>query len=126
MTDRPLATHIYVHLYPELGRDDVSRYVAYLRERMGEKKIGGVYSIACKATPVGENPLGLQRGSVVEIEGEKYLCLGCSFMALEFASLEHPGQALTMDFQSFNKLLSKMRVLDPEASRVTLASFMGQ
>jgi hypothetical protein len=126
MTDRPLATHIYVHLYPELGRDDVSRYVAYLRDRKGEKKIGGVYSVACKAAPVGDNPMGLRRGSVVEIEDEKYLCLGSSFMALEFASLEHPGQGLTMDFQGFSKLLSKMRVLDPEASKEALASFMGQ
>jgi hypothetical protein len=125
MTDMPIATHIYGSIYPELSRDDVSRYVAHLKERLGEKKIGGVYSVACKAAPVGDNPLGLRRGSVVEIDGERHICLGSSFLALEFASLDHPGQGQTLDFQKFSTLISKMRVLDSEASRKVLSEVMG-
>ena len=73
MTERAIASHIYASIYPELARDDVSRYVSHLKETLGEKKVGGLYSVACKAAPVGDNPMGLRRGSVVEIEGEKYL-----------------------------------------------------
>jgi hypothetical protein len=124
MTDRPVASHIYAHLYPELARDDVSRYVAHLKDRLGEKKIGGVYSVACKAAPVGDNPMGLRRGSVVEIEGERYLCLGSGFMALEFANLDHPGQGRTLDFHKFSEVVSKMRVLDEAESGRVLKTVM--
>lgn len=124
MTDRPVASHVFAHIYPELARDDVSRYVAHLKERMGEKKIGGVYSVACKAVPVGDNALGLRRGSVIEIEGEKFLCLGASFMALELASLDQPGHGQTLDFQKFASLLSKMRVLSKEESEQALQAAM--
>jgi hypothetical protein len=125
MSDMPVATHIYSHLYPELSRDDVSRYVAFLKHRFGEKKIGGVYSAACTAMPVGQNAMNLQRGSVVEIEGERYLCLGSSFMALEFASLEQPGHERKLDFTHFNSLVKDMRVLSTEESRRVLESVMG-
>jgi hypothetical protein len=125
MTERAIASHIYASIYPELARDDVSHYVSHLKEKLGEKKIGGLYSVACKAAPVGDNPLGLRRGSVVEIEGEKYLCLGASFMALEFASLEHPGQGQTLDFQKFSSLFSRIRVLGQEESQQALQAVMG-
>lgn len=124
MSERPVASHIFAHIYPELARDDVSRYVAYLKEHLGEKKISGVYSVACKAAPVGENPLGLRRGSVVEIDGEKFLCLGASFMAIELASLDHPGQGQTLDFHKFAAVISKMRVLSPEESEQALKAAM--
>jgi hypothetical protein len=124
MKEMPLATHIYSSINPALSRDEVSKYVAHLKEKLGEKKIGGVYSVACRAAPVGDNPLGLRRGSVVDIDGEKHLCLGCSFMALEFANLEHPGQGQTLDFQKFSTLFPKIRVLDAEEARRTLDTFM--
>jgi hypothetical protein len=125
MTERAIASHIFAHIYPELGRDDVSQYVHHLKDKLGEKKIGGIYSVACKAAPVGANPLGLQRGSVVEIEGERFVCLGSSFMALEFASLDHPGQGQTLDFHKFNVLFSKIRVLDKDESHKALQESMG-
>jgi len=120
MTDMPIAAHIYSKKYPELARDEVSRYVAALKEKLGEKKIGAVYSAACRAAPVGENGMQLQRGSVVEMEGEKYLCLGCSFMALEFASLAQPGHLRTLDFAQFSNLVKGIKVLDPEESQRVL------
>jgi len=125
MKDMPIATHIFSQRYPELARDDVSRYVAHLKERLGEKKVGGVYSAACTAVPVGQNPMHLQRGSVVEMEGEKYLCLGSSFMALEFANLDHPGQGRKLDFSQFSNLVKEMRVADEAESKRLLQAAMG-
>ncbi len=41
--------------------------------------------------------MGLQRGSVVEIEGEHYVTLGCGFLTLEFANLNRPEQLRSVD-----------------------------
>jgi hypothetical protein len=98
------AAHILAGRYPELASDHVSQYVARLREQIGDSRSSAVYSTACRAAPVGENPLGLQRGSVVEIEGERYVTLGCGFLTIELANLGRPGELRTVGPEDFAKL----------------------
>jgi hypothetical protein len=102
MIDR--AAHILANRYPELVSDEVSRYVARLREKLGDSKSSVVYSTACRVAPVGENPLGLQRGSVVEVEGERYVTLGCGFLTIELANLGRPGELRTVGPEEFARL----------------------
>ena len=112
------AAHVLSRYYPELTTDTVSRYVAHLKESLGPSKSSAVYSHACRAAPVADNPMGLQRGSVVEIEGERYLALGCGFMTLEFANLRRPEELRTLGKDEFVRLGEEgFRVLDPETSR---------
>lgn len=116
MIDR--AAHILANRYPELTNDDVSRYVARLREKLGDARCSAVYSTACRSAPVGENPMGLQRGSVVEIEGERYLALGSGFLTLEFASLARPNQLRSIGPDEFARLQKDgFTVLPAEESR---------
>lgn len=122
MPETPTAAHVLSRYYPELTTDDVSRYVTHLKETLGPSKSSAVYSHACRAAPVADNPMGLRRGSVVEIEGERYLALGCGFMTLEFASLSRPDQLRTVGKDEFARLGNeKFKVLDEESSRRILA-----
>ena len=117
MSAKPTAAHVLSKYYPELTTDLVSRYVTHLKESIGPSKSSAVYSHACRAAPVGDNPMGLQRGSVVEIEGEPYLALGCGFMTLEFASLRRPEELRTLGKDEFVRLGSDaFKVLDQDAS----------
>jgi hypothetical protein len=126
MTRPDHAAHVLSHQYPELTRDDVSRYVTYLKEKYGPAKSAGVYSIACRAAPVGENPLGLQRGSVVTIEGERYVALGCGFMTLEFASLDRPNHVRSVGADDFVRLSKgEFHVLGSDESRDALNAIVG-
>ncbi len=120
------AAHILAHEHPELANDEVSRYARYLKETLGPTKSGAAYSMACRSTPIGENKLGLKRGSVVEIEGEKYLAMGCGFLTLEFTSLDHPGQIRTLDHADFSRVINgAFRVLSEDESRNVLEALMG-
>ena len=118
MSGGATAAHVLSRYYPELTTDLVSRYVTHLKESLGPSKSSAVYSHACRAAPVADNPLGLQRGSVVEIEGEPYLALGCGFMTLEFASLRRPEELRTLGKDEFVRLgKESFKVLGPEESR---------
>ena len=125
MTTDEKATHVLCNLYPELMTDDVSHYVNFLKDKLGPSKASAVYSIACRAAPIGANPMGLKRGSVVEIEGERYLSLGCGFMNLEFANLGRPGIARTIGPDEFVRLSGEQfRVLDEAQSKSVLSEVM--
>jgi hypothetical protein len=125
MTIDEKATHVLCNLYPELMTDDVSHYVNFLKDKLGPSKASAVYSVACRAAPVGDNAMGLKRGSVVEIEGERHLCLGCGFMNLEFANLGRPGIARTIGPDEFVRLSGdQFRVLDEAASKSVLSEVM--
>ena len=111
------AAHVLSGQFPQLATDSVSRYVAHLKEQIGPSKASTVYSLACRVAPVGDNPLGLKRGSVVKIEGDRYLALGCGFMNLEFASLDRPGTLRTLGADEFVRLGNEgFEVLDEEQS----------
>lgn len=111
------AAHVLSRYYPELMTDDVSRYVTHIKEKLGPAKSSAIYAHACRAAPVADNPMGLRRGSVVEIEGERYLALGCGFMTLEFASLNRLDQLRTIGKDEFVRLgKEKFKVLDEEES----------
>lgn len=117
MTNQSSATHVLSHRYPELTTDTVSRYVAHLKDTLGPAKSSAVYSLACRAAPVAENPMGIQRGSVVEISGEKFVVLGCGFMTLELASLARSAEPRTIGKDDFLQLESQgFKVLDPDES----------
>jgi hypothetical protein len=125
MTTTDKATHVLCSVYPELMTDDVSHYVNFLKDKLGPSKASAVYSLACRAAPVGENPLGLRRGSVVEIEGEPHLALGSGFMNLEFANLARPGVARTVGPDEFVRLSGEQfRVLDDAQSQAVLNEIM--
>jgi hypothetical protein len=111
------AAHILAQKFPELSTDRVSQYVNRLKDKIGLAKASAVYSIACRVTPIGDNPLGLQRGRVVKIEGDHYLALGCGFFNLEFANLDRPGIFRTIDADEFARLSdAAFQVLDEEQS----------
>ncbi len=115
------AAHILANRYPELTNDAVSRYVEHLREKLGDTKSSVVYSTACRSAPVGDNPMGVQRGSVVEIEGERYVTLGCGFLTLEFANLDRPEQLRSVGPEEFARLKgAKFTVRSAEESREIL------
>ena len=119
MIDR--AAHILANRYPELVNDEVSRYVARLREQIGDSKSSVVYSTACRAAPVGDNPLGLQRGSVVEVEGDRSVTLGCGFLTIELANLGRPGELRTLGPEEFARLKEGgFKVLPPDESQQVL------
>jgi hypothetical protein len=112
------AAHILAQKFPELSTDRVSQYVTRLKEKIGLSKASAVYSVACRVTPIGPNPLGLQRGRVVKIEGDHYLALGCGFLNLEFANLDRPGILRTIDAEEFARLGDEgFQVLDDEQSQ---------
>lgn len=120
------AAHVLSKLYPELTTDEVSRYVTRLKETLGPSRSSAVYSLACRSAPIGDNPMGLGRGSVVEIEGEKYLVLGGGFMVLELASLARPGQPRTIDRDEFARLGEEgFRVCGSEESAAALGALPG-
>ena len=111
------AAHVLSKQYPELTTDEVSRYVAHLKESLGPARSSAVYSLACRAAPVAENPMGIRRGSVVEIDRERYIVLGCGFMTLELASLVRPAESKTIGKDEFMQLADRQfRVLDPDES----------
>ncbi|MEJ2575606.1 MAG: hypothetical protein P8106_02690 [Gammaproteobacteria bacterium] len=125
MTTTEKATHVLCNQYPELMTDDVSQYVNFLKGKLGPSKASAVYAQACRAAPVGDNPMGLRRGSVVEIEGERYLTLGSGFMNLEFANLGRPGVARTIGPDEFVRLSGQQfRVLDEAESKSVLGEVM--
>ena len=116
-----IAAHVLSKRYPELTSDQVSRYVAHLKQQLGPTKASGAYSTACRAAPLADNPLQLRRGSVVEIEGERYLTLGSGFLTLEFASLARPGTVRTVGKDEFARLGDAgFRVLDEAESEGVL------
>lgn len=120
------AAHVLSKQFPELTSDEVSCYVAHLKEQLGPTKSSAVYSLACRAAPIGDNPMGLRRGSIVEVEGERHIVLGSGFMTLELASLARPGQARTIDKDEFARLgVEGFRVCDPEESARLLEEAMG-
>ena len=124
-TIRP-AAHVLSKQYPELTTDEVSQYVTHLKEALGPARSSAVYSLACRAAPIGDNPLGLKRGSIVEIDKERYIVLGSGFMTLELASLARPGQPLTIGKDDFTKLEDRgFRVLDAAESASVLDEVMG-
>lgn len=111
------AAHILAQKYPELTTDQVSRYVSHLKDSLGEKRASPVYSIACRSAPLAENPMGIQRGSVVLIEKGHYIVLGCGFMTIELASLDHPEQIRSIGRDEFARLGDEgFKVLSPEES----------
>jgi len=117
MPQAQTAAHVLSRYYPELTNDDVSRYVSHLKEKLGPARSSAIYAHACRAAPVAENPMGLRRGSVVDIEGERHLALGCGFMTLEFASLERPDQLRTLGKDEFVRLgKERFKVLDESES----------
>jgi hypothetical protein len=126
MHANPSAAHVLSKLYPELTTDEVSRYVVHLKETLGPSRSSAVYSLACRAAPIGDNPMGLRRGSVVEVEGEKYLVLGSGFMALELASLARPGRPRTIDRDEFVRLGENgFRVCGADESASVLGALPG-
>ena len=119
------ATHVLCTVYPELMDDDVSHYVNHLKDTLGPSKASAVYSLACRAAPIGDNPLNLRRGSVVEIEGERYLALGSGFMTIEFANLARPGKARTVGPDEFVRLSGEQfRVLDEAQSKQVIEELL--
>lgn len=119
------AAHVLSKRYPELTTDEVSRYVSHLKEQLGPTKASAVYSLACRSAPLADNPMNLRRGSVVEIEGERYVTLGGGFMTLEFASLSRPGGHRTVGKDEFARLGAEgFKVLDDEASARALDAAM--
>ena len=100
------AAHVLAHQQPELTKDEVSRYARHLKEALGPAKSAAAYSAACRATPIGENELDLHRGTVVELEGDKYLALGAGFLTLEFASLSHQGPWITQSSRACSRRAS--------------------
>jgi hypothetical protein len=119
------AAHVLSGRFPQLASDSVSRYVNHLKEQMGPSKASAVYSVACRVAPVADNPLGLQRGRIVQIQGDNYLALGCGFMNLEFARLDRPGTLRTLGADEFVRLGDEgFRVLDGEQSEQILEEVM--
>lgn len=119
------AAHTLGAQYPELMTDVVSSYVSNLKEKLGAANSSAVYSVACRSAPLPENPLALKRGSVVEIKGEKFITLGSGFMTLEFASLDRPGQLLTLGPSDYSHLDEKaFRVLEEDESEALLNSLL--
>lgn len=111
------AAHVLSKLYPWLTTDQVSRYVNHLKEALGPARSSAVYSLACRAAPIGDNPMGMKRGSVVEVEGEKFIVLGSGFMTLELASLARPGQPRSIDKDEFARLGEEgLKMCGPEES----------
>lgn len=120
------AAHVLSKQYPELTTDDVSRYVSHLKEALGPAKSSAVYSLACRSAPIGDNPMGIRRGSIVEIEGERFIVLGSGFMTLELASLARPGHPMTIGRDEFVQLGNKgFRVCDAEESVRILDELIG-
>ena len=120
------AAHILAQRHPELTTDVVSRYVTHLKDTIGAARASAVYSMACRSAPVAENPMNLHRGSVVEIEGERFVVLGCGFMTLEFASLARPGALRTVNKDEFARLGAEgFKVLDEHESGRILDAAMG-
>lgn len=121
------AAHILSKQYPELTTDAVSQYVTHLKKSLGPARSSAVYSMACRAAPVGDNPLGIKRGSIVEIEGERFIVLGCGFMTLELASLLQPEKSRTIGADEFVKLLSNgIKVLESDETNRILNSLVNK
>ena len=121
MATTSVAAHVLCKQYPELSSDTVSRYVHRLKESLGPARSAAVYAPACNAAPLAENPLGLRRGSVVEIGRERYLVLGSGFMTLELASLSRNTEVRTIGKDEFMGLQDQsFRVLDDAESESAL------
>lgn len=127
MANTNVAAHVLCKQYPELTSDAVSHYVHHLKDILGPAKASAVYSMACRSAPIGENPLGLRRGSVVEIAGERYLVLGSGFMTLELASLSRKTEVRTIGKDELIGLEAQgFRVLDDEESTEVLEQLVTQ
>lgn len=73
-----------MHVNSELSNDETSRYISTLPKGSSHAV---VTTVACRAFPIGENPWGMDRGHVVELQGDRYLVLGQMDNVVQLARL---------------------------------------